>query len=491
MKLRSFLQEFHSAPADEDGMPTVYHPGVRGGWAGFFRPLRPRILTPFHKSIHTRFQYALAFSIVGLLLLAAITIVTVRGILTTYELSVKESRIETLPIHYLQVDLREVDHAAFRFAVEGDRSAVQEYSALARLVDERLVELGKVETNLSSVEHAHSNISLTDTTRNWDQTKTKLEALFLQPPGSPEATEMLKQVHQAIDPVYDVMNEYYDLSMQDVQERLSSAQALGREAFVSMVGVIMAGMIVLVVMGSMVARSVLQPIAELQKAAHKLGERDFSHRVRLRNNSDELGQLGRSINLASVTLQKLYRELERRSTHDGLTGVLNRAAFDERLTVELKGADRHDRSLALLMVDIDFFKSVNDTLGHQAGDQVLQSVARTLAEVTRPGDVVARYGGEEFAIILPETDQASANAMAERLRMAVESTRVECSACGNVSLTVSVGCASRLPHALTPAALVKAADSALYDAKDSGRNRVSSAPIRHPKHRPERRADAA
>jgi len=423
--------------------------------------------------------------------MAVITIISSRAILSTHELSVKEARLEMMPIHYLQVDLREVDHAAYRFAVEGDRSAFGQFTVLAALVDEQLNDLVKAELQLGSVEHAHVGISLPNTIRAWENVKVKLGELFLLEPGSQQSTRALKHAHLAMDPVYDMINQHHNLSMQDLQHRLLSAQSLGERAFLAMIGAIVVGLGVLIGIGSLVGRSVLQPITQLQEAAHKLGNRDFSHRIRLRNTSDELGQLARSINLASATLQKLYQELERRSTHDGLTGVLNRAAFDERLQTEFKGADRHSRPLSLLMVDIDFFKRVNDTFGHQAGDQVLQSVARILAETTRPGDVVARYGGEEFAIILPGTGEGSAVAMAERLRVAMENARIECGACGNISLTVSIGCASRLPHAAMPEALVKTADSALYDAKDTGRNRVSSARLQLLGSKPKQQADAA
>lgn len=228
-------------------------------------------------------------------------------------------------------------------------------------------------------------------------------------------------------------------------------------------------------MGLVVGRSVLRPIGELRVAAGKLGEKDFSYRVRLRNSNDELGQLGRAFNIAAAALQGLYRELERRSTYDGLTSALNRATFDERLSEECKSADRHKRPLALLMVDIDFFKRVNDNHGHQAGDRVLQAVVRLLNETTRPGDVVARYGGEEFAIILPETDEDSAMAMAERLHRTIENACIDCAVGENIGVTVSIGCASRGSHTMAPEDLVKAADTALYRAKETGRNQVVSA----------------
>lgn len=475
MRHHSMKRFFGRGLAGAPSLESDYLSAHRTNGAGRALRCLSRITHPFQRSIHVRFQSAFALSVLGLLLMAVITIVSSRAILDTYALSVKETRLELMPVHLLQVDLREVDHSAYRYAIEGDRSALNQFTVLAAQVDERLAELAKVELQMGSVEHAHAGVSLPNATKAWEHAKLELKSLFLLEPGSPQSIQALKQAHLVIDPIYDAMNEYHHLSMQDLRLRLQSAQTVGEDAFLVMIGAIVVGLVVLIGMGSFVGRSVLLPIAELREAARKLGERDFSYRIRLHNTSDELGELAKSINMASATLQELYRELERRSTHDGLTGVLNRAAFDERLMAEFKGASRHNRSLSLLMVDIDFFKRVNDTLGHQAGDEVLKSVATILTETTRPGDVVARYGGEEFAVILPETSENSAIAMAERLRVAVENARIEYGASGGVSLTVSVGCASQLPHAGTPKALVKAADAALYCAKDTGRNRVSSA----------------
>ena len=176
------------------------------------------------------------------------------------------------------------------------------------------------------------------------------------------------------------------------------------------------------------------------------------------------------------TLQRLYKELERRSTYDGLTGALNRATFDERLSAECKSTDRHNRSLAMLMVDIDFFKRVNDKFGHQAGDHVLREVVQLLNETTRPGDVVARYGGEEFAVILPETNEKSAMEMAQRLRKIIENACIKSAAGEVIKITASIGFVScRASHELVPGNIVKAAYVALYQAKKTGRNKVVSA----------------
>ncbi len=167
--------------------------------------------------------------------------------------------------------------------------------------------------------------------------------------------------------------------------------------------------------------------------------------------------------------------LQKRSATDGLTGLANRRSFDEAIEQEWQRSRRHHETLALLLIDIDHFKKHNDNHGHQAGDECLRLVARTLASTARrAGDLPARYGGEEFAVLLPASSIEGAAALAERIRVAVEQLRLpylEASAGRHVS--VSVGVAACVPgQAGTPSSLVAAADEALYQAKAVGRNQV-------------------
>ncbi len=171
----------------------------------------------------------------------------------------------------------------------------------------------------------------------------------------------------------------------------------------------------------------------------------------------------------ALTNAWLLARLERSASTDGLTGVANRRMFDETLAREVARATRSGDRLSLLMLDVDHFKRLNDTYGHQAGDEALQAVAASLADSVRLGDLVARYGGEEFAVLLPGLDGEHAMQAAERLRGVVAGSGTE------APVTVSAGVATYPDDARDPLTLVEAADAALYASKRAGRDRSSRA----------------
>jgi two-component system cell cycle response regulator len=167
--------------------------------------------------------------------------------------------------------------------------------------------------------------------------------------------------------------------------------------------------------------------------------------------------------------------LREQATHDGLTGLLNRAAILEALQLELARAGRDKHPLALLMVDLDRFKRINDTRGHPAGDAVLRESARRMKAAIRCYDSIGRYGGEEFLIVLPGCDGAAAQLQAERIRETVAAAPCIFGD-ESIPVTCSIGVAFRAaPLASGGAALISDADTALYTAKNTGRNRVVTA----------------
>lgn len=194
-------------------------------------------------------------------------------------------------------------------------------------------------------------------------------------------------------------------------------------------------------------------------------------------------QMNKQLIQAKITLENLTKELEAKNrildnlaNLDGLTGVYNHRYFQNVLDQEISRAVRHQTQISLLLIDIDHFKKFNDTYGHQTGDFVLQEFSRVLKENIRKYDTLARYGGEEFVIILPETGTDDALAVAEKLRLAIDSTEFKDNR-ESYHVTASFGQACAKPSVednFSKSGFINKADEALYEAKEKGRNRVAT-----------------
>lgn len=179
-----------------------------------------------------------------------------------------------------------------------------------------------------------------------------------------------------------------------------------------------------------------------------------------------------------VDLQKELLEtnkrLERLSITDGLTGLYNHRYFQDELARAFEESERYGRPLSLVIIDLDFFKKINDTHGHAVGDEVLKAVSKMFQESIRSTDLVARYGGEEFTVMMPETTLDDALAFAEKIRALVAARAVPTQA-GPIPITVSIGVSMAPDPAIATAReLIVAADDALYRAKGGGRNQVQA-----------------
>ncbi len=166
---------------------------------------------------------------------------------------------------------------------------------------------------------------------------------------------------------------------------------------------------------------------------------------------------------------QLFEEVQQRARTDFLTGLPNHRFFQATLSVELGRAQRHNRTLSLLIIDLDFLKEVNDRFGHPSGDMVIRTVAEIIRHTCREIDFAARYGGEEFTVILPETPLSGAAQLADRIREAIGAHEFS----GIGTITASVGISNYPLNALSKEDLIRVADQALYVAKNGGRNRVS------------------
>jgi diguanylate cyclase (GGDEF)-like protein len=196
---------------------------------------------------------------------------------------------------------------------------------------------------------------------------------------------------------------------------------------------------------------------------------------RFGENERELLRLLCSIAPLPLRSARQYEALDHRAHTDALTGLPNRAAFEERLATLTHVFDRYARPFSLLVLDVDFFKKFNDTHGHEAGDKVLQQVSAVIRQTVRDVDTPARFGGEEFVVLMPETGYRASHDAAERLRRAIESHPLTWNG-RPLAVTVSIGAAGCPDCTVTASEVLRLADEALYRAKAGGRNRVASAP---------------
>ena len=200
-------------------------------------------------------------------------------------------------------------------------------------------------------------------------------------------------------------------------------------------------------------------VAGLRAGAHDYLKKPFDP-------AELLARIGGAVRIKRLQdeLRMRNAQLDALSRVDGLTGIFNRRHIDEQLLQECKTARRHEEPLAILMLDIDHFKRVNDTEGHLAGDRVLQEFARRLSANVRSGSVEGRWGGEEFLIIAPQTTVDEARMLGERIRAAIADQPVDLGD-HSISITVSIGCAVGVR---SPNELVEQADAALYRSKAEG-----------------------
>jgi len=187
---------------------------------------------------------------------------------------------------------------------------------------------------------------------------------------------------------------------------------------------------------------------------------------------DYFCSIRRSLKNPKVVEIQLFEKTVKASRFDNLTGLYNRQSFDETLEREINRAKRHEQELSILFFDLDDFKEVNDSFGHQTGDEVLKQVAKIVLDEKRSEDLAARYGGEEIVVIMPETGKVDSLVLGERIRQRVEEMRIDLNG-HTVRLTISGGLASFPENATDAKSLLKCADNALYRTKGSGKNGIS------------------
>jgi diguanylate cyclase (GGDEF)-like protein len=287
--------------------------------------------------------------------------------------------------------------------------------------------------------------------------------------GDPHAIEQADRFDARIASSVDELRAVYrNLDRELQQDHAAALLSYERSQWVS--GIAAAVSLSLMLLGiAVIGRIMVNNVERLIDGARKFAAGDREHRIEvqvppeLRRVADEFNNMIARIRVSEAALADEARE-------DALTGLPNRRAFEEALREAFARLRRMGEGVHLLMLDIDHFKSVNDTHGHAGGDEVLRSIGKTIASTTREVDKAFRIGGEEFAVLLIATDLEGARIAGERLRAAI-AARPVVTARAEVPVTASIGIAPA-NSAMHPAELLEAADTALYAAKSSGRNRV-------------------
>ncbi|MCB2101568.1 MAG: diguanylate cyclase, partial [Rhodobacterales bacterium] len=281
-------------------------------------------------------------------------------------------------------------------------------------------------------------------------------------------TDVLETARQ-LKAVTDGLGEQSEQAFDEVMNALTWTE------LISLIALILS--ILMTVIGiQLIYRTLVASMDELSEGALRIAEGDRNHKVDV-TIPMELASVADTFNRMTEKILEQEKALVTAASVDSLTGLYNRREFDRVLEDEVKRSLRYGTSVALVLVDIDHFKKFNDTHGHQGGDEALRTVAETLMDGIRRVDKAFRYGGEELAVVLPSSDLETAAQTAERLRAAIEEKDIELPEGGPAQVTVSLGVAVCPDQAQEEERLVEAADEALYEAKESGRNRVVKAPV--------------
>lgn len=380
------------------------------------------------------------------------------------------NQIVEQPVYKLQATSRLQNQIRKTYALARDFADTRRFAQRVQFESEAaIVETMFVEVLskpfLGSQEHALLN----NARRDWKSSVVLADAIFSA--GAPRAA--LHQLDQRVNQIMFMLEQAHDIHYSEIGAQRAEINAAENRQRTIIVIAVSIGLLVAVVGAILLARSVLKPLREFEKGMARFSSDDLSYRLPLQN-QDEIGRLAREFNAMAEKLMQHRHKLEELSVRDGLTGLYNRRELERRLHEEVQRARRYQRPLSVMMLDIDHFKSVNDRHGHQAGDEVLITVADLIQLNVRPVDLVCRYGGEELTVILPETDETGTHMVAERIRGTVEESITTTPQGDMVHVTVSIGFATFPRHGDTAATLIHAADQALYLAKQEGRNLVRS-----------------
>jgi diguanylate cyclase (GGDEF)-like protein len=419
-------------------------------------------------SLKLRLILSIIFMMFPLLVVILVSFVAFNDLLSALEEVTQEVIEETAPIadlkDFLELAERQL-HDGIRHPEKYDAHA---YSDLVPIINQAFASAHELPFDQVS-ELAGVNKSLV----LWNGVRDRWQMLQASRLSESDRQQVETDIAANIREAISSLERLRTISLSEIEDgrREESRWRYALNLFLPLVLVV--GIAIAVTLAGSLIRAIIDPVRALQRGAEQLAAGELSYRVGEMSHN-ELGDLARSFNLMAQELEQSHQTLEGLSTLDYLTGLANVREFYRLFHDEIRRAERYQHSFSLVILDIDTFKEVNDTHGHQIGDLVLQEVGIKLRELVRNIDHVARIGGDEFAMLLPETGSDHAAELAERIRVFFADHRIEAMSKPGLVLrvTISLGLATYPTAASQANDLFAIADQALYQAKNTGRNRL-------------------
>lgn len=415
-----------------------------------------RIADRIKTSLRLRMTLGMGVMLLPLIILGIGSLVASQSMFNALEKAVRTEADEMRPVVELQKLLLQAGMPPNDYIILGDRTEAVLFDYLVREIDMRF----KALSASASFEEENERTYIDTAKAEWETARMMGMGLLADPRSGSTAASRMKIFDSHIGRAADVLSLLFDEVQHELDKQHAHARSVQRTETVFLAAVFAGALVIAVIAGFFLSRSIILPIRALQDGVFRFGQGDNSFRVVL-DRFDEFGQLAKTLNAMAERLE-----------YDALTGVYNRQEFHRRLKNELDRSLRFGHTCTLLMLDLDHFKKVNDTYGHPCGDDALRAVTMRLLKDVRNFDSVARYGGEEFVVIMPETGTTGARAVAERLRESVSSQPITTTRGAVLNLTISIGMAAFPADARSEDELIAAADQAMYAAKLQGRNRV-------------------
>lgn len=428
-----------------------------------------RIRSPRQTSLRQRLSIGLGTMLVPFLLLAGGALVSFEGAIDSFEKQENVGLEELFPLARIEGLLLDISGVINVESFVSKTVSVTEFEKTAADINYNFKIILTRPSQLPE-----RNESIYRIQEEWNQLEElglEIVESSIQASKANKSTKISKFQIKLQKILQNVQELNYRLIAFQNTENLRQAQLVRERVRLLVAIIFLLALTIAVICAYALSRSILVPLYQLQEGVKHLADGNFKYRIKLKT-QDEFSRLANTFNAMAGSLEQSQTDLERLATLDGLTEVYNRREFNRWLSVEFERSRRDEHPVSLIMVDLDHFKQLNDTYGHQAGDAALCCVAQLLRKEVRPGDIVSRYGGEEFAIILPKSSAEDSVAVAHRIRREIAIQPIRISSEDRIHLTASLGLATFPSDVKSEESLLRKADQALFQAKKLGRNRV-------------------